>query len=266
MLNYTYSMSHLEGRVCVEAALIARKRRIEVILIAHGTHAEGLERIRSAAEQLGVPLKVVARDQLDAMAHSRSHGGVIAVCSGRPRDAWDGLLQRLTDRPVEQAPLLLLLEGVDDARNLGFTLRTAEAFGVDAVLLKKHLWDFDEADVSRSSSGAFERIMLVQFDDAQRLRELQGLGIRVYGCLAGVRRSLYRTRLTHGVCLAIGGEKRGLSGAVRRLCDRFVTLPTVPGSPSLSLTAATAAVLSEAHRQRLQAVGCSDKLPPETPT
>ncbi|MFN4243236.1 MAG: TrmH family RNA methyltransferase [Tepidisphaerales bacterium] len=259
-------MPHIEGRVCIEAALAARKRRFDVILVAHGTHTEKLHDLRSLAEQLGVPLKTVLREELDAMAHGRSHGGVIAVCSPRPRETWPTLLERLDGLPAGKSPLLLLLEGVDDARNLGFTLRTAEAFGVDAVLLKKHLWDFDEGDVSRSSSGAYERLPLVQFEDAERLSDLQARGIRVYGCLAGVRRSIYRTRLTGGVCLAVGGEKRGLSGAVRRRCDRFVTLPTVAGAPSLSLTAATAAVLSEAYRQRLLMAAASEETSPETST
>lgn len=246
-------MPQLEGRISVEAALAARRRRFELILIAHGTHEDKVETIRTRAELLGVPVKTVARTDLDAMAHGRSHGGVIAVCSPRPRDTFDALLTQLQALPPDRPPLLLLLEGVDDARNLGFTLRTAEAFGAHAVLLKKHLWDFDEGDVSRSSSGAYERITVAQFEDAQRLSDLQLLGIRVYGCLSGVRRSVYQARLARGVCLAIGGEKRGLSAAVRKRCDRFVTLPTVPGAASLSLTAAAAAVLSEAHRQRLAA-------------
>lgn len=259
-------MPQLEGRISVEAALAARRRRFEVILVAHGTHEDKLGSVRTGAETLGVPVKTVARAELDAMAHGRSHGGVIAVCSARPRDTWEALLIRLQTLPPDRPPLLLLLEGVDDARNLGFTLRTAEAFGAHAVLLKKHLWDFDEGDVSRSSSGAYERIAVVQFEDAERLRDLQGRGIRVYGCLAGVRRSVYEVRLARGVCLAIGGEKRGLSGAVRKLCDRFVTLPTVPGAASLSLTAAAAAVLSEAHRQRLSATPAEPLSTREGPT
>jgi 23S rRNA (guanosine2251-2'-O)-methyltransferase len=242
-------MIHLEGRQSVLAALQARQRRLEVLLVAHGTHAEKLEEVLAAAEAAGVPIKQAGREQLDAMAHGRSHGGVILVCGPKPKTSVAQLLEKLDG--TSAPPLLLLLEGVDDARNLGFTLRAAEAFGATAVMIKKHLWDFDEVEVARPSSGAYERLTLVQFDTTEPLDEFRKRKIRIYGCIAGVKRTIYKTRLTSGICLAIGGEKRGLSGAVRKKCDRFLTIPSVPGAASLSLTAAAAVVLSEAHRQRL---------------
>jgi tRNA G18 (ribose-2'-O)-methylase SpoU len=146
--------------------------------------------------------------------------------------------------------MLLLLEGVDDARNLGFTLRTAEALGVDAVLIKRHLWDFDPVEVARPASGAYERLPLVQVDDLSVIQELQRMGLRLFGCIAGAKRSMYDVDLTAGVILAIGGEKRGLSGAVRSICDRLITIPTIGGASSLSLTHAAAIVLAETFRQR----------------
>ncbi|HMO25720.1 MAG TPA: TrmH family RNA methyltransferase, partial [Tepidisphaeraceae bacterium] len=150
-------------------------------------------------------------------------------------------------------PLLLLLEGVDDARNLGFVLRSAEACGVSAVLIKKHLWDFDETEISRPSSGAYERLPLVQIDDVSPLQTLRRHGLRLIGCLAGVRTSIYDADLAQSLVLALGGEKRGLSGAVRSICDDFVTIPTVGGATSLSLSHAAAIVVGEALRQRTRA-------------
>jgi 23S rRNA (guanosine2251-2'-O)-methyltransferase len=247
-------LPHVEGRQSVLAALTARQRRFEVLLLAHGAHIEDRDLLLAAAEGAGCPVTIVAREQLDAMAHSRSHGGVIAVCSAKPRMTFDGLLAKLDGKgAMSPPPLLLLLEGIDDARNLGFTLRSAEAFGADAVLIKKHLWDFDETEVSRPSSGAYERLPLVQFDSAGPLAEFRKRKIRLLGCIAGVRRTVYKTKLTGGVCLAIGGEKRGLSGAVRKVCDRFITIPSVEGASSLPLVAAAATVLGEARRQRLAA-------------
>src|SRR4029077_15163466 len=119
------------------------------------------------------------------MAHGASHGGVIAVCSAKPRATFDQLLAKLDAQ--REAPLLLLLEGVDDSRNLGFTLRTAEAMGAHAVLIKKHLWDFDEVEVSRPSSGAYERLPLVQIDQIAPLVALKKRNIQLVGCLAGVK-------------------------------------------------------------------------------
>ena len=152
---------------------------------------------------------------------------------------------------LAEPPLLLLLEGVDDARNLGFTLRSAEALGAHAVLIKKHLWDFDPVEVSRPASGAYERLPLVQIDTVEPLQELCGRGLKLIGFIAGAKRTIYDIDLRQPSILAIGGEKRGLSGAVRSICDTLARIPTRPGVSSLSLSHASSIVMAEAMRQRL---------------
>jgi 23S rRNA (guanosine2251-2'-O)-methyltransferase len=242
-------MEHLEGRQSVLAALAARQRKFQVILINHGTHDEKVKDVIALAEALGVPVKRVAGEELDELAHGATHGGVLAVCSSKPRMSTAGLVEMLDQ--LSPPPLLLLIEGIEDARNLGFTMRTAEALGAHALLIKKHLWDFDAVEVARPASGAYERLPLVQVEDVDILQKLQQRGIRLIGCIAGTKRTIYDMNLTAGTILAIGGEKRGLSGAVRSICDQLVTIPTVGGASSLSLSHAAAIVLGETHRQRM---------------
>lgn len=242
-------MEHLEGRQSVLAALAARKRKFEVVLVSQGTHEEKVRDVLDAAAAQGVPVKRVTSKELDAMAHGATHGGVLAVCTAKPLTGEAELLD-MVDRAA-RPPLLLLIEGVEDARNLGFTLRTAEAFGALAILIKKHVWDFDSTEVARPASGAFERLPLVKFENTELLEQLRSRGIQLLGCIAGAKRKIYEVDLTGGVVLAIGGEKRGLSGAVRGVCDGLVTIPTEPGAASLPLSHAAAVVLSEANRQRL---------------
>lgn len=219
-----------------------------MVLIKHDTPATKVQDLLDAAAANNVPVKRVDGAELDAMAHGGSHGGVLALVLPKPRWNGDDLLDCL--RRLTTVPLLLLLEGVDDGRNLGFTIRTAEALGCDAILIKKHLWDFDETEVARSASGAYERLPLVQFEDIALLKDVQKQGVALYGCLAGVKRSIFDTDLRRPTMLAIGGEKRGLSGAVREICDGFVTIPSIGGASSLSLSHAGAIVLAEAFRQR----------------
>jgi tRNA G18 (ribose-2'-O)-methylase SpoU len=83
------------------------------------------------------------------------------------------------------------------------------------------------------------------------LRQLQRRGLRVYGCVAGAKRSIFDADLARPSELCIGGEKRGLSGAVRSICDRFIGIPTVGAATSLSLSHASAIVMAEAMCQRL---------------
>jgi 23S rRNA (guanosine2251-2'-O)-methyltransferase len=241
-------MEHLEGRQSILAALQARQRKFQVILLSQGTHEEKLKELLDLAAELNVPVRRVDRAELDAMAHGSSHGGVVAICTAKPRASVDELLETISRK---RDPLLLLLEGVDDARNLGFTLRTADAIGVDAVLIKKHLWDFDPVEVARPASGAYERLVLSQIDTVDPIKLLQRRGLVLYGCIAGAKRTMYDVDLRGPTILAIGGEKRGLSGAVRDLCDKFITIPTT-GASSLSLSHAGAILMAEAMRQRLR--------------
>ena len=241
-------MEHLEGRQSVLAALSARQRRFDVILIRHGTHSELIADILEFARQLNIAVRYVESREIDALAHGSSHGGVIAVCSAKPRTTLDQLLEIM--HGLTDPPLLLLLEGIDDARNLGFTIRSAEALGAHALLIKKHLWDFDPIEVARPASGAYERLPLVQIDDIGAIEKLQSRGLKLIGCIAGAKRTIYQADFTAPTIVAIGGEKRGLSGAVRGICDGFVSIPAKSKASSLSLSHAAAIVLAEAMRQR----------------
>ena len=241
-------MEHLEGRQSILAALQARQRRFEVILVSHGAHQEKLRDILELAAQLGVVVKNVDRGELEAVAHGTSHGGIVALCGPKPRAAIPEILQIID--ALAGPPLLLLLEGIDDARNLGFTLRSAEALGACAVLVKKHLWDFDPVEVARPASGAYERLALAQIDSVDALQTLRRRGLKLLGCIANAKQSLYDADLAGPTILAIGGEKRGLSGAVRAICDGFLSIPTTGAATSLSLSHAAAILLAEAARQR----------------
>lgn len=241
-------MEHLEGRQSVYAALKAGQRKFQAVLVSRGAHLEKLQDILAVAAERGVPVRHADPKELDALAHGATHGGVLAVCTPRPRLAAAAVLD-LVDK-LRGPPLLLLLEGVEDARNLGFTLRSAEALGVHAVMIKKHLWDLDPVEIARPSSGAYERLPLAQIEDVDVLRQLQRRGLRVFGCIAGAKCSIYQVNLARPAVICVGGEKRGLSGAVRSICDRFLSIPTVVEATSLSLSHASAIVMAEAMRQR----------------
>jgi 23S rRNA (guanosine2251-2'-O)-methyltransferase len=241
-------MEHLEGQRSVLAALRAGERKFQSILVSHGAHEEKLQELFDVAAERGVPVRRADRRELDALAHGATHGGVVAVVTPKRRMSGEELLGLVAT--LREPPLLLLLEGVEDARNLGFTLRSAEALGVHAVLIKKHLWDLDPVEIARPASGAYERMPLVQVSDVDVLTKLQACGVKLYGCLAGVKRTLYETDLAAGCVLCIGGEKRGLSGAVRSICDAFLTIPSASDASSLSLSHASAIVMAEAMRQR----------------
>lgn len=221
-----------------------------MVLIRQGLRHEAAADVLALAERRGVAVRTVDRAELDALAHGGTHGGIAAICSARPLLSAGWLVDHV--RRLREPALLLLLEGIEDARNLGFTLRTAEAMGAHAVLIKKHLWDLDATEIARPASGAYERLALVRVESVDVVRELRKAGVHVVGCLARARRSIRQVDLRRATLLAVGGEKRGLSGAMRGQCDAFATIPTVGGASSLSLSHAAAIALAEVLRQRTE--------------
>ncbi len=254
-------MIHIEGRITVEAALAAGRRRIEVILVKDGAHEEKLEELFAAAERRKVAIKRVDGAELDALAHGRSHGGVVALCVPLELVEEHELLAMLGG--LTTPPLLVLVEGSEDDRNLGFAIRSAEGLGATAVLLKKHVVDWDETEVTRSSSGAFERLPLVRIDrESDLLRELKRRGFALVACVANAKRSIWGLDLRAPTLLCIGGEKRGLSAAVRDECTVFARIPMHSAVTSLSMSHAAAILLGEAARQRRGALPLPMPLPP----
>lgn len=225
-------MELLEGRICALAALKAGRRKFDALLVRQGIREDSIRDLLDAAEARGVTLRKVREEALDAQAHGKTHGGVLLLAEPLPPAAL----------PAD-ADFLLFLDGVDDARNLGYALRSAEAFGVQGVVLRRRAWDFDGGDVSRASSGAYERLPVV-------IGDLVPPGLALIGCMAGASKTIYDENLARPLALALGGEKRGLSAAVRDRCTSRVTIPTREGAPSLSLTHAAAVAMAEVARQR----------------
>ncbi len=236
----------LEGRVSILAALEARKRTIESILVSRTANLEKIADVIEVAKKRGVPTQTVAEEDLQAQA--KSHGGVVAIVSPKPLTTPTELYAMLEKT---KAPFVVLFEGADDVRNFGYVLRSAEAFGAQAALVRRRAWDIDSTALSRASSGSYERLPIVLVDrELEEVAELKKRGLKLVGCIPRARTSIYDTDLKQPLVLAIGGEKRGLSGAVRSRCDLLVKIPTVGGPTSLSMTQAGAIVLAEVGRQR----------------
>jgi 23S rRNA (guanosine2251-2'-O)-methyltransferase len=246
-------LEQIEGRICVEAALKARLRKISLLVIRQGLHHKQIESILNEADQQHISIKYVSHREIDALSHGKTHGGVIALATPKPPISIEALLDQLKKQNQSCCPALLLLEGIDDNQNLGFTLRSAEAMGIHAVLLKKHLWNFDSNAVSRASSAAYERMPVALLDRVEKvLPKFKNRGFTLYGCIANAKRTMYEADLTKSVILAIGGEKRGLSASVRNHCDRLIKIPMASDVGSLSLSHASSIIMAELMRQRIK--------------
>jgi 23S rRNA (guanosine2251-2'-O)-methyltransferase len=153
--------------------------------------------------------------------------------------------------PATPQRLLLALEHVQDPHNLGACLRTAEAVGVDAVIIPKDRSAGLTAVARKAAAGAAERVPVIAVTNLVRsLERLKELGYWVTGLAGEGTEDLYGTDLTGPTVIVMGAEGEGLRRLTRETCDRLVHIPMKGKAESLNVSVATAVTLYEAFRQR----------------
>ncbi len=227
-------------------ALAAGTRHFDRLLIVKGLRGRRLAEAIRRATQLGIPLRFEMRETLDRLAGGVPHQGIIAVVSEKPVLSLEALLAAVHD-----PALLVVLDGVEDPRNLGAILRTAEAAGADGVLLpERHSAGLSET-VARASAGALEHVRVARVGNlAQALEQLKQRGVWVIGFDAAGTERWDAVDLARPVALVLGGEGRGMRRLVREHCDHLVSIPHFGHVDSLNVSVAAGVALYEAVRQR----------------
>lgn len=227
-------------------ALAAGTRHFDRLLIAKGLRSRRISEAISRASQNGIPLRFEARETLDRMAGGIPHQGIIAVVSAKPVIGLETLLEEARD-----PALLVVLDGVEDPRNLGAILRSVEAAGADGVLLpERHSAGLSEA-VARASAGALEHVRVARIGNVvQALETLKARGLWVVGFDAAGTERWDGVDYRRPIALVLGGEGRGIRRLVRERCDHLVSLPLFGHVGSLNVSVAAGIALYEVVRQR----------------
>lgn len=209
---------------------------------------EKLRELLDKAQKRGLPVTQVEREELDRRCSTTHHQGVMAMLTGPV--SRHGSLKDLIAAP--QSPLLLLvLDGIQDPRNFGACLRSADAAGVDAVILGRDKSAPLNATVSKVASGAAEHTPVFRvINIARTLRELQKAGVWVVGTVAGQEQGIHDVDMTVSTAIVMGAEGRGLRENTRKHCDHLVSLPMKGVVESLNVSVATGICLYEVLRQR----------------
>jgi len=227
-------------------ALSSGNRHFDRLLIAKGLRNRRVSEAISRASRLAIPLRFETRETLDRMAGAVPHQGLIAVVSPRPASTLEELLATARD-----PALFVVLDGVEDPRNLGAILRSAEAAGCDGVLLPdRHNAGLTET-VNRASAGALEHVRLARIGNVvQSLEALKARGVWVVGFDAAGTERWDAVDYRHPVALVLGGEGKGMRRLVREHCDHLVSLPLFGHVASLNVSVAAGIALYEVIRQR----------------
>jgi 23S rRNA (guanosine2251-2'-O)-methyltransferase len=244
------SEDRLWGRNPVLALLRSGGRRADEIAVLAGARGP-LSEVVALARRAGVKVSYRTRDQLTAIAGTPSHQGVVARVAAADYSDLDRLLGVPAER--REAPFFLVLDQIQDPRNLGALLRTADAFGVHGVIVPKHHAVGLTEAAARTAMGAVEHVRVARETNlVAALEKIKKSGIWVHGTSVEGGRPPWSVDLTGPVCLVLGSEGEGLRPLVARTCDVLVTVPMRGGVGSLNVAAAGASLCYEVARQRSQ--------------
>jgi 23S rRNA (guanosine2251-2'-O)-methyltransferase len=208
-----------------------------------------LNEVLGRAGQAGVAVHAVDRAKLEAMVGRVNHQGIVA----RVRESEPGGERELYAllESLDEVPLLLVLDGVQDPHNLGACLRTADAAGVHAVVTPKDRACGLTPTVRKVASGAAESVPFFQVTNLVRvLRELQTRGLWLVGMAGEGASELFEVELKGPLGLVLGAEEKGLRRLTREACDVLARLPMSGTVASLNVSVAAGIALYEARRQR----------------
>jgi 23S rRNA (guanosine2251-2'-O)-methyltransferase len=253
---------YLAGKHPVLEAMKAG-RSINKIFMSSQAQRHLVQPIMEEAKARGIVVQQVDKSKLDRLVPDVQHQGVVAQAAAVAYAEVDDLLARAAERG--EAPLIVLLDEVEDPHNLGSVLRTADCTGVHGVIVPKRRSAGLTAVVAKTSAGAVEYVPVARVANlVQTMEKLKAAGLWIAGADAGAKDGFYETNLTGPLAIVIGNEGQGLSRLVRERCDFILSLPMVGQINSLNASVAAGVILYEVVRQRQQALkkgGASKALP-----
>jgi 23S rRNA (guanosine2251-2'-O)-methyltransferase len=239
----------VEGKRAVLETLRGDRKAYELLVAEGMKSGSALEEILAAANRKRIPVTFLPRKEIDRLARSDNHQGVIIRIEPFRYSNFKRIQRSLQEK--EGDPLLVLLDGVTDPRNLGSVARSCEAVGTDALLLPRSRSAPVTPAVFHTSAGAVENLAVATVPNlVSVMKELKKLGIWVVGADVRAEKSCFQADLSGPLALVMGSEGGGLHRLVRETCDICVNIPMFGKVASLNVSVATAVILYEILRQR----------------
>lgn len=239
-------MSEIYGRNPVIEALKSGTE-INRITIAKGTRPQTTREIYQLARERQIPVAQVERKKLDQLFPGKNHQGVYASVAEAAYVAWEEILEGA--RAKGEAPLVLVLDELEDPHNLGAILRNADAFGVHGVIIPKRRSVSLTGTVAKAAAGALSYVPVARVANiSQTLKALKKEGLWVCGT-AMDGQTIYQAPLSGPLAIVIGSEGHGMRSLVAQQCDFTVAIPMKGKINSLNASVACGIVLSEVARR-----------------
>lgn len=222
-------------------------RKIQKVFLSQSRHEKAFD-VGEELSSHGIKVERIDTRFLDER-FPKGHQGIAALAE--PRKYYD--LEDLIAIPQmkNQIPLFLVLDCIEDPRNLGAALRVADAAGVHGAVVQSHRAASLSPAAVKASAGASECIPIARVPNIKNaMREMKDAGVTVVGAEAGAGNLIWETDFTVPLAFVIGSEGRGLRKTVGELCDLYVKIPMMGAVNSLNVSVAAGILLYEVVRQR----------------
>lgn len=239
----------LEGKNPILEALKA-DRPIDKILISKDIERHtAIANILHLAKQKGVPVLYVERAKLDQVSQTRSHQGIIAYAAEKKYSELEDILGMAKQK--NEAPFIIILDGIEDPHNMGAIIRSAEATGVHGIIIQKRRTVGLTPIVAKTSSGAIEHMPVARVTNlTEIIKKLKEENVWIVGVESGEKKEYTKYDFKSPVAIVIGGEGKGISRLVKENCDELVSISMKGKISSLNASVAAAVVMYEVVRQR----------------
>ena len=234
------------GIHAVEAALRNQSENILQVFVQQGRNDNRIKKILDIAKNSGVSLQSISNEKLKEKCPKARHQGVVAeIRAGRSGTVTlDDVLQK-------ESVLLLLLDEVQDPHNIGACLRTADAIGVDAVVVSKNRSPALTPVIRNVASGAAETVPYIMVSNiARALEKIKDNNVWVMGTSGDASQTIYDCNVNNRLALVMGSEGKGMRRLTREACDELISIPMQGSIESLNISVATAVCLYEIRRQQ----------------
>ena len=240
---------HIYGFHSIEAQLNSSPESIIKVFIQSGRSDSRMAKMNSLLSNQKINCLKIDKNKLDRLVKGELHQGIVAEVILPPLPGHEALVDFVTK--LSSIPLILILDSIQDPRNLGACLRSANAAGVDCVVVNKDGSAPINAVVHKTSAGAINQLKIFQVTNlARTIKSLQAQELWVIGLDGDVTTSIYDINFIDPTVIVMGAEGKGLRQLIKKTCDQLVTIPMIGNVESLNVSVATGIALFEGRRQR----------------
>jgi 23S rRNA (guanosine2251-2'-O)-methyltransferase len=234
----------------VKETLLVNKTDIEKIILAKGRKGLDIKKILEIASHRNIPVEYSDRESINKIAHSRNNQGIVCVCKDYVYASLNDIIAHC-HKSLNNAGLVIILDGITDPHNLGSIIRTAHCFGVNGIVIPENRAAQVTPTVVKVSVGATQHVLIARVVNISRAIEyLKDRGFWIYGATVSGDHDVLSLDYKRHVGLVLGGEEKGIRPLVMKKCDSLFSIRMFGNIDSLNVSVTAGIIIYEMSRQR----------------